>query len=225
MFTYKLILGRLLVACLCGALIGVEREKHGRAAGLRTHLLVALGAAAIMIMSLMILELYNNSNSGSIIRIDPGRIAAQVIAGIGFLGAGAIIHTKRLIRGLTTAACLWVAASIGLAAGMGLLFLATAVTGLSLFSLYLLKWLEHILPKDHYYIFELKCHYHPEISETIVKMLAENGIKIITFNFSHDKEQELFILNLEVRLPSQQLPQKLLDQLDANQNILKTSLH
>ncbi len=224
MFTYQVILGRLLVACLCGALIGIEREKHGRAAGLRTHLLVALGAATIMIMSLMILELYNNSNSNSIIRIDPGRIAAQVIAGIGFLGAGAIIHTKRLIRGLTTAACLWVAASIGLAAGMGHFFLAATVTGLSLFSLYLLKWFERILPKDRYFILDLKCHYHPEVSETIEKMLAENGIKIIKFNFIHDKEQGLLLLNLEVRIPNPQLPQKLLDQLHANQYILKISL-
>ncbi len=225
MFTYKVILGRLLIACLCGALIGVERERHGRAAGLRTHLLVALGAATIMIMSLMIPDLYNNSNSGSIIRIDPGRIAAQVIAGIGFLGAGAIIHTKRLIRGLTTAACLWIAASIGLAAGMGLFILTAMVTGLSLFSLYLLKWFERILPKDRYFILELKCHYHPELSETIEKMLTENGVKIITFNFSHDKKQELLILNLEVRLPIERLPQKLLDHLHSNQNILKTSLH
>jgi len=225
MFTYKVILVRLLVACLCGALIGVEREKHGRAAGLRTHLLVTLGAATIMIMSLMILELYNHANSSSIIRIDPGRIAAQVITGIGFLGAGAIIHTKRLIRGLTTAACLWIAASIGLAAGMGLFFLAATVTALSLFSLYLLKWFEHILPKDQYYILELKCQYHPEISKTIEKMLAENKIKIITFNFSHDKKEELLILYLEVRLPGNRLPQKLLDQLHANQYILKTSLH
>jgi putative Mg2+ transporter-C (MgtC) family protein len=225
MFTYQVILVRLLVASLCGALIGVEREKRGRAAGLRTHLLVSLGAAAIMIMSLMVLEFYHHVNdSNSIIRIDPARIAAQIITGIGFLGAGAIIHTKRLIRGLTTAACLWIAASIGMAAGMGFFPLAATVTIISLFSLYSLKWVEAILPKDRYHILELQCHYHPEIAETIKKILAENGIKTTRLNFNHDKETKLSTLNLEICLHKSQLPQNFLNQLHANQDILKFSL-
>jgi len=224
MLTYNVILIRLLVACLCGALIGIERERHGRAAGLRTHLLVSLGAATIMIMSLMLLELYNHSNSDSIIRIDPARIAAQIITGIGFLGAGAIIQTKRLIRGLTTAACLWMAASIGMAAGMGMFPLAVTVTVLSLFSLYGLKWLEYILPKDHYYVLELKCRYQSETIENIKNILAETGVKLVRLNFNHDKKAALLILNLEVRIPGHQLPQKLLDHLDINPDILKITL-
>ncbi len=225
MLTYEIILARLLVASLCGAFIGIERERHGRAAGLRTHLLVSLGAATIMIMSLMIPELYSHANdSGSIIRSDPARIAAQVITGIGFLGAGAIIQTKRLIRGLTTAACLWMAAGIGMAAGMGMFFLAIAATILSLLTLYGLKGLEYILPKDYYYVLELQCRYHPEATENIKKMLADNHIKLIKFNFSHNKKNSLLFINLELRLTGRQLPQKLLDQLNADQDILIISL-
>ena len=161
MLTNEMIIYRLLTACLCGALIGIEREKHGRAAGLRTHMLVSLGSASVMIISLMVLDLHWESANNNIIRVDPGRIAAQVITGIGFLGAGAIIHARRLISGLTTAACLWVAACIGLAVGMGHFFLAGSVTLLSLISLYLFKWIERILPKDRYHFFILKCRYHP----------------------------------------------------------------
>lgn len=225
MLNHDVILVRLLVACLCGALIGVERERHGRAAGLRTHLLVSLGAATIMIMSLVVPEFYHHANaSTSIIRSDPARLAAQIIAGIGFLGAGAIIQTKRLIRGLTTAACLWMAASIGMAAGMGMFFLTGAATVFSLLTLYALKSLEYILPKDHYYALELECHYHPEVIENFKKVLAENGVKLIRLNFSHNKSNALLILNLELCLTVSQLPRKLLDQLDINPDILKISL-
>ncbi|MBN2332222.1 MAG: MgtC/SapB family protein [Deltaproteobacteria bacterium] len=221
MFTYETITYRLLVACLCGALIGIERERHGRAAGLRTHFMVALGSATIMIMSLMILDLHKASANSSILRIDPGRIAAQVITGIGFLGAGAIIHTKRLISGLTTAACLWVAASIGLAAGMGHFFLAGMATVLSLFSLYLLKGFEHLIPKDRYHTIELTCHYHPQLLEVIENMMAAHQIKIISFGYSHDMENNLLVVTIEIRLTQTRLPQGLLDQLHEDNHILK----
>ena len=105
---------RLAVATLLGGMLGLEREIHGRPAGLRTHLLVSLGAAAFMIMSHLVAGM-NQSFSG-----DPGRIAAQIVSGIGFLGAGAIVKEGVNIRGLTTAACLWVAAAIGMACGAGL---------------------------------------------------------------------------------------------------------
>lgn len=97
---------RLLLAVVLGGLIGLEREAHGRPAGLRTHILVSLGAALFTIVS--------NSYSGP--DTDPGRIAAQIVSGIGFLGAGTIIRQGSVIRGLTTAASLWATAAIGMAA-------------------------------------------------------------------------------------------------------------
>ena len=93
---------RMLLASLLGGLIGLERDLHGRAAGLRTHLLVSLGAAVFTILS----ELVSRNSAGTGIMTDPGRIAAQIVTGIGFLGAGVIIKEGVNVRGLTTAACL-----------------------------------------------------------------------------------------------------------------------
>jgi putative Mg2+ transporter-C (MgtC) family protein len=221
--TKEIIIIRLLVACVCGALIGVEREKHGRAAGLRTHMLVALGAASVMVMSLMILDLHIEEAAREIVRIDPGRIAAQVVTGIGFIGAGAIIQAPRLISGLTTAACLWVAASIGLAAGMGFFMLAGTVTGLSLASLYLLKRVEHFLRKDRYHKITVKCNFQAEMLAKVEHLLTENKVKIISFGFTHDKESALLVINVEVRIRGSRLPQELLESLTNEPDILKIS--
>ncbi len=116
---------RLFVATLCGSLIGFEREIHGKMAGLRTHALVSLGSALIMVVSIDMFAAYRG-----IAAVDPTRIAAQVVSGVGFLGAGAIIRFPTGIRGLTTAASLWVVSAIGLAAGAGFfkpVFVATVL--------------------------------------------------------------------------------------------------
>ena len=113
---------RLSLATLFGGLIGLEREIHGKMAGLRTHALVCLGASLIMVVSIDIYASYRG-----IAQVDPSRIAAQVVSGIGFLGAGAIIRFPTGITGLTTAASLWVVSAIGLACGGGF-FRAAAVT-------------------------------------------------------------------------------------------------
>lgn len=118
---------RLGGAAFLGALVGLERELHGKMAGLRTHALVSLGAALTMVVSIDIYAAYRGIAS-----VDPSRIAAQVVSGIGFLGAGAIIRFPTGITGLTTAASLWVVAGIGLACGAGFLKPAVVTTVLML---------------------------------------------------------------------------------------------
>ena len=110
---------RLLVAVVLGALVGYERERAGKPAGVRTHGMVSLGAALFAVVSL-----HGFGGTG-----DPARVAAQIVTGIGFLGAGAILHQRNSVHGLTTAASLWVTAAIGLAVGVGMVImsLATAV--------------------------------------------------------------------------------------------------
>ncbi len=108
---------RLVLASVLGGLIGLEREVHGREAGIRTYLLVCLGSALIMVVSEYLFVRYQGTPQSGFIRGDPGRIAAQAITGIGFLGAGVIIRYRDSIRGLTTAACMWVTCAIGLAVG------------------------------------------------------------------------------------------------------------
>lgn len=124
---------RLCVAGLCGTIIGLDREYRVKEAGFRTHFLVALGSALIMIVSQYGFEDWLATHDG--MRFDPGRIAAQVVSGIGFIGAGTIILHRRLVRGLTTAASLWATAGIGLAAGARMYELAGAATLLTLFGL------------------------------------------------------------------------------------------
>src|ERR1700734_2077334 len=113
------LISRLVVATVLGAVIGIERERTEHAAGLRTHALVSLGAALFMVVSA-----YGfGSVLGDHVVLDPSRVAAQVASGVGFLGAGTIILRREIVRGLTTAASIWIAAAIGLAAGAAM-FLA-----------------------------------------------------------------------------------------------------
>jgi len=129
---------RLLVAAALGAAIGFEREIHSHPAGMRTHLLVALGSAAFSVLSIFFFVSPAAPNGS--LPTDPSRIAAQIVSGIGFLGAGAIIKYGTSVRGLTTAASLWATAAVGMAAGAGALLVALVTTGLIVFSLGPLNW-------------------------------------------------------------------------------------
>ena len=122
---------RIFIAGLLGGLIGFEREVRAKEAGLRTHFIVALGSALFMIISQF-------AFSG---RFDAARVAAQVVSGIGFIGAGVIIFQKNVVRGVTTAAGLWVAAAIGLACGAGMFDIAVAATFMTLLCLEAMHWI------------------------------------------------------------------------------------
>lgn len=129
---------RLLTAALLGALLGFEREVKQKSAGLRTNILIALGSALFTLMSY---ELAGEGNG------DPGRVAAQIVTGIGFLGAGAIMRTDSGVQGLTTAATVWVNAAVGVAAGGGEYHLAFMATGVTLAALLVLDPLEGLIAK------------------------------------------------------------------------------
>jgi putative Mg2+ transporter-C (MgtC) family protein len=129
---------RLALAAVLGGLIGMERELREREAGLRTHLLVSLGSALFTIVSAYGFHAFLESGA-DVVQADPTRIAAQIVTGIGFLGAGAIIRQGLSVRGLTTAATLWVVAAVGLAAGAGYYSAAVITTGVVLIALYPLR--------------------------------------------------------------------------------------
>ena len=130
--------GRLALAALLGAAVGFEREVRERQAGLRTHMLVALGSALFTIVSAYAWTDFSFGH-GSGVSYDPTRIAAQIVTGVGFLGAGAILHQGRLVRGLTTAASLWIVAAVGMAVGAGYWWAALITTALVLFALWPLR--------------------------------------------------------------------------------------
>jgi putative Mg2+ transporter-C (MgtC) family protein len=133
---------RMALALFLGAIIGAERQRGDRPAGMRTHALVCLGSALFMLVSAYAFPALTIASGG---RVDPTRIAAQVVSGIGFLGAGMIFTQRNVTRGLTTAAGLWVAAAIGLAVGAGLYFIACSGTILLLVVLAVLKPIEQRL--------------------------------------------------------------------------------
>ena len=137
MLAERTVLFRLLLSVVLAAAIGTERQIHRRNAGLRTHILVGLGSCLIMLTSLYVFAIYKETAN-----VDPARIAAGVITGIGFLGAGTILRERESIRGLTTAASLWVVAAIGLATGVGFYSAAVFTTILGLLVLFALRYTE-----------------------------------------------------------------------------------
>jgi len=137
------IITRLFLSVVLSGFIGMERQIHRRTAGLRTHILVSLGSCLIMLTSLYVFDIYSSRVS-----LDPARIAAGVITGIGFLGAGAILRDREEgVKGLTTAASLWLVAGIGLAVGCGFYVASLFTTALSLAVLFFLRRLDQILDR------------------------------------------------------------------------------
>ncbi|MDE7126207.1 MAG: MgtC/SapB family protein, partial [Muribaculaceae bacterium] len=130
----------LMLSMVLGAIVGYERKRKGQTAGVRTFSLISMGATLAMILSIYVPQEYIGLKNG-----DPARIAAQVVTGIGFLGAGAIIQMKGSVRGLTTAAGIWMVAALGMAVGAGMYVLATIATALILFILVHLEQIERRL--------------------------------------------------------------------------------
>jgi len=191
---------RLLMASILGASIGFERDIHGRAAGLRTNLLISLGAAVFMLVSEALAVSYAGKTGNSVLSADPGRIAAQIITGIGFLGAGAIIKHGFTIRGLTTAACIWISAAIGMSAGAGFFEFAIVATFIGLLCLVLLHRLEKKYAKDSYRILEVETANNVNISELIDndenKMLIKFTIRL-HYKGVADKLSHIIVKDLE----------------------------
>ena len=131
---------KLTLSLLLGCVVGLERKRKGQIAGLRTFALISMGATLAMILSIYIPQEYMGLKNG-----DPGRVAAQVITGVGFLGAGAIIQMKGSVRGLTTAAGIWMVATIGMAVGVGMYLVSVIATLLIIFILVTLERYEHKL--------------------------------------------------------------------------------
>lgn len=190
-------IGYLLSAAILGGIIGVEREIHGQPAGLRTHMVLSVGAALAAVLSI----LFTHHLSNPRIPGDPARIVAQVISGIGFLGAGAILRYGINVKGLTTAGSLWTTAIIGIACGSGFIALAAFTSMLVVIILWGVGKLEHTLMKN-YKNHTLKFTFsdRPGLIEDVKFRLSVLGIKIISINASMP-DRETISLSLVVRKP------------------------
>jgi len=201
---------RLFLASILGALIGLERETHGREAGLRTYLLVSLGAALIMVVSEYLMFKYEGRFPSEIFRVDPGRIAAQAITGIGFLGAGVIIRYKNWGRGLTTAACMWVVCAIGLAIGSGHYLFGLVTSGITIPSLLGLKGLERKLSKDWYKELIIVSEDVEGQFDRIQEIIDRNNIKVTNFGLKKDLQKQEITLDFRLRFRTVQLDRNIL---------------
>jgi putative Mg2+ transporter-C (MgtC) family protein len=194
------LIGRLVLAVVLCGLIGAERESRDQAAGLRTHVLVGLGSALFTLVSAYaFLDFYRRGGNFSA-RPDPTRIAAQIVSGIGFLGAGAIIRQGLSIRGLTTAAALWISAAIGMAAGAGYYLGAVATTGISLLALVGLRWLRPFLLESvrrDFVLLELELHSPGAMAE-VLTLLAEREVRVEGVNSTLENGNEFATLELQV---------------------------
>ncbi|MCR4400700.1 MAG: MgtC/SapB family protein [Syntrophomonadaceae bacterium] len=201
---------RLSLACVLGALIGLERESLNRPAGLRTYTLVSVGSALAMIVSLDMYVQYHNY-----VTADPGRIAAQVVSGIGFLGAGTIMREGATIRGLTTAAGLWVVACIGLAVGAGLYGPAVLTTALILVVLiYFARFEEKFTGLREYKGFVMVVDDRPGQVGKVGSALGEMNVLIKNIQLSRlEGEEGALEVELLLQLPPSVSPAMVREQL------------
>jgi putative Mg2+ transporter-C (MgtC) family protein len=191
---------RMLIASVLGAAIGFEREIHEHPAGMRTHLLVALGAAIFTILSIYGFE--GVGRDGVAATVDPTRIAAQIVSGIGFLGAGAILKYGTSIRGLTTAASLWTAAGIGMAAGAGEWVIAAVGTFIVVFSLWPLNALIARLHKPGLQALKLRLEVgRLDALGDMSRLLADRRVEMAAIN-SQRIGKGRYEVELELRLPT-----------------------
>ncbi len=188
---------RLVISCILGGLIGFERESLDRPAGLRTHILVCVGSTLMMIVSI-----YGFTGNETVTK-DPGRIAAQVVSGIGFLGAGTILREGLTVTGLTTAASLWVVAGIGLAIGGGLFFAGIAGTALVFLTLVFFGQVErrHWTGKYRDRI-KIVIRDQPGQLGQVGMFFGKHGIGIKNITMHHVHEQKVINLEFVLKIPA-----------------------
>ncbi len=195
---YLTITIRLLISLLMGSVIGLERTFNGRPAGLRTHTLVCMSSCLLMLFSVFQWDLLKGAPLETL-RVDPTRMAQGIMTGIGFLGAGVIMKERFSIRGLTTAASIWIAASIGIIAGLGFYFPAVMATILTLIVLSFFAWFERKLPIRRYGRLLLRFKSGQDISKNeIYKIIENNNIKGTSCSY-YLKEGQFLQFELTIR--------------------------
>lgn len=192
---------KILMAAALGGAIGYERETHGQFAGFRTNLLVSVGACLMMLLSLHMEELFRSVSADAAVRIDPGRIASYAIASMGFLGGGAIIKGKGTVRGLTTAASLWLVTGIGLSVGAGYILPATATALASLVILYHSRTLKKYMPQRQYVTLSVTMTDDADSLRRVEKIISPfSAVHILFVNRYHDvtRRRATYRLRLQV---------------------------
>lgn len=196
---YAAILEHLLVALAAGGLIGFERSFHGRPAGFRTHALVCVASSALMLVTLYQNHWYPESFSGRV-TLDPTRMAQGIMTGIGFLGAGVIFKEGLTVRGLTTAASIWITAAIGVLAGIGFYVPVIITTIITLGTLSVFRWIEAMVPAESYAHLQLCFPRSEAMSEDELRaFMKEHGFDIANLSYACVADQGWFEYQMVIR--------------------------
>jgi putative Mg2+ transporter-C (MgtC) family protein len=211
---------RLLVALAAGALIGYERSYHGRPAGFRTHALVCMASSLLMLVT--VYEAHWVRVSADMVRIDPTRMAQGIMTGIGFLGAGVIIKEGLSVRGLTTAASIWITAAIGILAGIGFYFPLMFSVVLTLGVLALFRWIEARMPSQAYFHFEVRFSRAAGMSEAELRALVEkHNFSIANFSYRLDAEGRVRRHSMVIRSQDRSAAGRLSENLEKTDTVLE----
>lgn len=209
-------IARLLLASLLGAAVGYEREQHDQPAGLRTHMVLAIGATLAMMLSIQLAADYRDIVPNG----DPARLAAQVISGIGFLGAGAIIRYGSTVRGLTTATSLWTVAIVGLAVGAGYYLGAVVAVVLLLLILDTIDRLEkRFIRGTAIKTVIVHGHDQPGLIDRVQQLLQESGLDIKTLSVAKNLQKTKVELKTVVKMGSQEKIDQLADILSETEGV------
>ena len=210
---------RLAASTLLGGAIGYERERREQPAGLRTHLLVSLASSTFMIVSSQFVFYQHYLNDG-LVHVDVSRIASNVVVGIGFLGGGAIIHAGLQIKGLTTAASLWLVAAVGLASGAGMFVLAGLVTAITLVALVALR----VVERNFKSVLHLNVRIDNEgeflTHAQIEQALATIGAELSDLEYTRDQGRNRSRVNMHIRLARQDLEEPMVKILETLPSVL-----
>lgn len=218
--TWSNSLFKLLLSLVLGSIVGLERRHKGQIAGMRTFALISMGATLAMLVSIYIPQEYMGLKNG-----DPGRIAAQVISGIGFLGAGAIIQMKGAVRGLTTAAGIWMTACIGLAVGAGMYLVSTMACLLIIFVLMALDWAEKSFFRgNEAKIVRLKVNEIVTDTDVYRDCFRKHGVHVSDVFLRYDYTTNISTINFMVRTVSTTRFEQLFADMSQLGNVLSLTL-
>jgi putative Mg2+ transporter-C (MgtC) family protein len=216
---YYEMVARLLAAVVAGGLIGFERNYHGRPAGFRTHTLVCTASAVLMLVT--VYEAHWMPRTVALVQIDPTRMAQGIMTGIGFLGAGAIIKEGLSVRGLTTAASIWITAAIGILAGIGFYFPLAVAVVLTLGVLSAFRWIESRMPSQAYYHFAVHFDRTSAISEQALRQLVErHGFSIANLSYRLDREEQTRRYTTVIRSADRSSAGRLAEELERTETVV-----
>jgi len=211
---------RLILALVAGACIGYERSYHGRPAGFRTHTLVCTASSLLMLVT--VYEDHWAQMAVETIRLDPTRMAQGIMTGIGFLGAGVIIKEGLSVRGLTTAASIWMTSAIGILAGIGFYFPLAVSVAMTVGVLSTFRWLERHMPAQTFYQFDVHCTRDAAVNEEdLRKVVKKAGFSIANFAYQFDCKDRARRHRMLLRTLNRSSAAHLFDALESDQSILK----